>query len=309
MEDKIYPLIIVGAGPAGYSASIYSSRYKIEHLIIGELPGGLITEAHKVCNYPGFPEISGMELGQRFQKQAQELGVEEINKRIGEIIMEEGVFRLRAEGDDIYKAKRVLLATGTVRRKLDVKGEKELLGKGVSYCATCDAFFYKDKIVGVIGGSNAATTAALYLSEVAKKVFLIYRRDKLRGDKTWIENVHKKENIEIIYNTNVTEFRGEERLESLLLDNVYKNSKILTVNGVFVEIGSIPYTAFTKELGIEQTKGGYIKVNKDQSTNVPNLYAAGDITDNSNNFRQVITATAEGAVAANAIYKGISKNG
>ncbi len=306
---KTYPLIIVGSGPAGYTASIYSARYKIEHLIIGELPGGLITEAHKVCNYPGFPKISGMELGQKFQKQAQDLGVDEVNKRVGDIILEDDIFKLRAEEGEIYKAKRVLLATGTVRRKLNIPGEKELIGKGVSYCATCDAFFYKDKTVGVIGGANAATTAALYLSEVAKKVFLIYRRDKLRGDRTWIENVHKRDNIEVIYNTNVAEFKGEDRLQSLTLDNVYKGNKKLDVDGVFVEIGSVPYTAFTKELGIDQTESGYIKVNADQSTNVPNLYAAGDITDNSNSFRQVITAAAEGAVAANAIYQEISKNG
>ena len=217
-------LAIIGSGPAGYTASIYASRYKLNNIVFGKSMGGTIADAHKVCNYPGYEEISGFDLGMKFSEQAKNLGgiskqesVEKVEKK------DNGMFEITTD-KDTYEAKGVILATGTKRSKLMLPGEDKYLGKGVSYCATCDAMFFREKTVAVIGGSDAATTAALLLSETSKQVYIIYRKDELRGDPTWVETVKNTPNIEVIYKTVVTGLNGNDKLESLNLSSEYKRN-------------------------------------------------------------------------------------
>ena len=284
---NLYDIAIIGTGPAGLSASIYSSRYKLKNIVFGKTPGGTITEGHKICNYPGYEEITGMELGMKMYNHAKKEGGEIVNESIVDI---------KKDGD-IFK-----LATGTDRNKLAIPGEDKYLGKGVSYCATCDAMFYRDKIVGVIGGSSAATMAAVMLSDIAEKVYIIYRGTELRGEPTWASQAKEKENVEIIYETVLTELYGNGKLEGVKLSKPYNGSESLKLDGIFVEIGSEPNITLPLEMGVKIDDHNYIVVDQEQKTSLEGIWAAGDCTTNSNYLKQVITAASEGAVAANSIY-------
>ncbi len=303
-----YDLIIVGAGPAGYTAGIYATRYHIKNIIIGKSPGGLITDAHKICNFPTKRTIKGIELAQQMREHLEEEGGQIIQKTVQEIKRKDGLFQIITADQKTYKTKAVLLATGTKRRKLNLPREEALLGKGVSYCATCDALFFKNKRVAVVGGSDAAHTASLLLAETSKKVFQIYRKGSLRGTPAWIEQVKNNRKIEIIYETNITELIGENRLKSIKIDNSYKGKKTLDVSGLFIEIGSEPEKKLAQALNLKTDSKNYVKVNTDQSTNIKGVYAAGDLTTGSNKFRQALTACSEGAIAANSIYKYLKTN-
>lgn len=293
----MYDLIIIGAGPAGMSAAIYGARYNLNVLVIGETLGGLMTEAHAVCNYPGFKSITGMELTNKLKEQIDELKVDFKNELVTKVEKaKQGFVIITKEGR--YEAKKLLLALGTKKRKLGIPGEEQLLGRGISYCYTCDGFFFKDKIVGVVGGADAAATAALYLADIGKKVYIIYRREKLRAEPAWVEKIESNPKIEVIYKANVIEAKGKERLESIVLDN----GQELKLDGLFVEIGSIPANTLVTQLGVKTDDRDLIIVNEQQKTSVEGVYAAGDITTGSNGFRQIITAAAEGAVAIAAIF-------
>ncbi len=302
---KKYDLCIVGNGPAGMSASIYAARYKIDQILIGNSPGGLMTSSHKICNFPSRPDISGMDLTQKMMDQVSKLDILQKFVTVNDIARENDIFNINLSDGTTIKARKILLATGTKHRHLDLDREKELTGKGVSYCATCDAMFYKDKIVAVIGGSDSANTASLYLSQIAKKVYQIYRGDKLRGETSWIEQVKSNKKITVIYNTNVRKLIGKDKLKKIVLDKEHDGKKELAIDGLFVEIGSVPDKNITEKLSIKTNESGYIATMKDQKTSEKNIWAAGDITTNSNNFRQIITACAEGAIAAEDIYKTI----
>lgn len=306
--NKIYDIAIVGSGPAGFAASIYASRYKLSNIVFGKLLGGTISEAHKVCNYPGVSDISGYDLGVKFYEQAKDLGGEYLPEHVIDIQKLDDKFKLITDKQKEYFAKTVILGIGTNRNKLNLENEDKFLGKGVSYCATCDAMFFKDKVVTVVGGSNAATMAASMLSDIAKKVYLIYRGTELKGEPMWIEQVEAKENIEIIYTTVLIGLEGEEKLEKIKLSRPYNGSEYLDTDGVFVEIGSVPNVDLANKLGLELDDKKYIKVNEDQSTSLEGVWAAGDCTSASNRFRQVITAASEGSIAANAIF-GYLKGG
>ena len=305
--NKIYDIAIVGSGPAGFAASIYASRYKLSNIVFGKLMGGTITEAHKVCNYPGVNDISGLELGMTFYNQAKELGGEYKAEHIVNIEKKDKVFFLTTESNTQYIAKTVILGIGTNRNKLNLTNEDYYLGKGLSYCATCDAMFYKNKTVAVVGGSNAATMAASMLSDIAEKVYIIYRGTELRGEPLWVDEASNKKNIEMIFTTIVIGLEGENKLEKIKLSRAYKESEYLNVDGVFVEIGSSPNVDLATKLKIDLDDKKYIKVNEDQSTNVEGVWAAGDCTSGSNRFRQVITAASEGSIAANSIFSYIKK--
>jgi len=222
MED----LIIIGAGPAGLTASIYASRYRIKNLVIGSQLGGAMALASAVENYPGFERISGLELAQKMAQQVKVLGAEIINNSVVKIqnsirqpadkiqsASRRTKFKIITEGEKEYQARAIILATGTRRRELGVPGEKEYLGRGVSYCATCDAAFFRDKVVAVVGGANAAVMSADHLARFAKKVYLIYRRKPLRAEPIWVERVEKNPKIEIIYNTNIVRILGGTEFE------------------------------------------------------------------------------------------------
>ncbi len=303
--ENVYDIAIVGSGPAGFSASIYASRYKLKNIVFGKLPGGTISEAHLVCNYPGIEEISGMELGMKMLQHSKSEGGEYSPESVVDIKKEGDIFKLTTDTQKEYLAKTIILATGTDRNKLAIPREDEFVGKGLSYCATCDAMFYKDKTVAVIGGSNAATMAATMLSDIVKKVYIIYRGTQLRGEPAWIEQVEMKDNIEVIYQTLVTSLEGTEKLERLKLTKPYNNSEYLDVDGMFVEIGAEPNIILPLKLGVKVDEKNYVIVDDELKTNIEGIWAAGDCTINSKEFKQVVTAAGEGARAANSIFKYI----
>lgn len=304
MAKEFYDLTVVGSGPAGLTASIYASRYSLYNLVIGQEHGGTAMESVEVCNFPSQEKISGAKLMGRILSQAEDLGGEIVAGKVREIIPGDDFFRV-STGEEEYSSRAVLLATGTRPRRLGLPHEDKLIGRGVSYCVTCDGYFYKDKDVAVVGGADAANSAAVFLSDIARKVYQIYRRDELRGEEAWKRRVLSKSNIEVIYETEVTELLGDGQLEKVRINSPYKGSRELKVDGLFVEIGAVPENHLAKKLGVRLTGNGYIQVEGDQSTSVPGVWAAGDITTNSNGFRQIITACSEGAVAARSVFEAI----
>lgn len=303
MIEKTWDVLIVGGGPAGLTAAIYAARYRLKSLVLAKTPGGLAAEAHKVCNYPSEEEIGGFELMEKMKTHAQNSGAEiKIEKVVG-IFKEGDLFKVSGQSGEKYSARTVILALGTKHRQLGFPSEKKYLGKGISYCFTCDGMFFKDKIVGVIGGSNSAVTAALYFSEICPQVYLIYRRSKLRAEPAWVEVLVKKENVQVIYETNVVDLFGKEKLEGVVLDKSYQGSERLALDGLFVEIGSEPDQELIKPLGVEIDKEGFVKVASDGKTNIDGIWAAGDMTTGSDGLRQIVTACAEGAIAAQSVFK------
>ena len=294
-----YDLIIIGAGPAGLTAAIYAARYKVKALVIGEQLGGMASEAHEICNFPTHNKITGEALAEKMNEQVKNLGVEIIQDSVISIEKIDSMFNLKTNLKE-YLAKKIILAMGSEKRKLELENESNFIGKGVSYCATCDAPFFRNKIVGVIGGSNSALTAALLLSKFADKVYIIYRQDNFfRAEKMWVEEVENNDKIKMIFNSNVTELKGDNVLEGVKLDNEQE----LKLDGLFIEIGSIPSVKLAESLGIELEEN-YIKTDKEQKTNVKGIFAAGDITNNP--LKQIITACAEGAIAANSAHLEIN---
>jgi thioredoxin reductase (NADPH) len=291
-----YDLIIIGSGPAGLTAGIYAARYNLNFLIIGELSGGTISEAHKVCNYPSQNNITGFDLTQNIVNHVKELGGEIKQEKVIKIAGKDENFIIKTNKKK-YNSKKIILAIGRKKQTLDVKGEKKLLGKGVSYCATCDAAFYKNKDVAVIGGGNAAITAALLLAEHSKKVYVVYRKKSFfRAEPTWVKQLEKEKKIEPVFNSIIKEISGENSVIGIILNN----NKKLDVKGVFIEIGFKPNEQLSNELGLK-TEKDYIITDKKQGTNIKGIYAAGDGTNNY--LKQVITASAEGAIAATNVYE------
>jgi thioredoxin reductase (NADPH) len=305
--DK-YDIIVLGAGPAGFGCAVYAARYNLKTLVIGKLIGGMAAEAHLVENYLGYRTITGIELSQKFKEHVEGLGVKTIlGVDVIAVKKSKDGFEVTTSENKKYSCKAVLIGLGTQKRKLECANEEKFLGKGVSYCATCDAPFFKDKVVSVVGGSDSAGTIALMLAEHAKKVYIIYRKEELRAEPITKKRIDQNKKIEIIYKSNVAELKGANKLESVVLDTDGKKSE-LKMDGLFVEIGTVPSTVIFKELGLEVTQEGYIKVKEDMSTNIPGIYAAGDITTGSNGFRQIITAAAEGGIAANSMFKYIKSS-
>jgi len=300
---KKYPLAIIGAGMAGLTASLYASRYGLSHALIGAVPGGKGLDAILVENYPGFEQISGVELMQRVKKQVLSYHPDFYQEKVEEIREEKNEFKLVLSSQKKIKANFLILALGTKRRKLNVEGEKEFLGKGVHFCAACDGYFYKDKKVLVVGGGNAGVTAALMLSDIAKKIYLLEAADKLRATPIWQKRIKQKRNVNIVLANAVKAFKGGERLEKVSLVHPYSGSKELKVDGVFVEIGSIPNNRLAKKLGLDLDQRGYIKVKDNQQTSHPKIYAAGDITTGSNYFQQLLISASEGAIAVDSLYR------
>jgi thioredoxin reductase (NADPH) len=296
-------LAIIGAGPAGLSASIYASRYGIRNVVIGEISGGLMTEAHEIGNWLGSPKIAGSEFAAKSLEHAKSYGAEIISVKVDLIEKKNGEFELSLSNGKIINAKAILLAMGNKHRKLGVPGEKELAGKGVSYCAVCDGFFYKNRTVAVVGGNDSAVQAALYLSNISEKVYLIYRRDSLRCENYWSNKVFDRENIEVIFSTNIKEIRGDQKVEEISLDTDHDGVDNLKVDGVFVEIGLAPSAELVKNFNIVLDEEGYIRIDADGKTTEQGIWAAGDITTGSNKLKQIVTAAAEGAIAAESVSR------
>lgn len=309
---ETYDVITIGTGPAGLTASIYASRYKLKNLIIGKTLGGELSLASKIENIPGFLSISGIEWGEKVKEQVEKLGANIIFKQVDKILKEEDKFVIVS--DDIkerFIGKTLIVATGSERRRLKIPGEKEYQGKGVSFCTTCDATFFRDKTVALIGGSDSAVSGAVHTAEYAKKVYIIYRKDKLRAEPIWIEEWKRIEGVgkgETIYNTNITEIVGDgNRVTGVKLDSPYNNQEVLAADGVFIEIGGVPGTGLVKPLGVKLDQMGFVVVNEAMETGIPGLFCGGDIVDKSKVMQQAITAMAQGAIAAASCYKFLKK--
>lgn len=290
----MYDLIIIGGGPAGLTAGIYAVRYGMDTVVLEKnvLPGQ-IAATDIVENYTGFTAISGPELMQRFKEHAQTVGVKIESAEVSSIISEDGK-KVVVTDSGTLESKTVIIATGANPKKLGIPGEKEFMGKGVSYCATCDAPFYKGKTVIVVGGGESALTDALILSNVVKKIYIIHRRDKLRASRILQERVSRKSNIEILWDTVPEEIQGKTGVENVILRNL-RTGDVYTmqVDGVFVYIGIRPSTEF---IDVKKNSSGFILTNEKLETSIPGIYAAGDCRDTS--IWQVVTAVADGAVAA-----------
>ena len=301
----MYDLIIIGAGSAGLPAGMYASRYKLKNIIIGEMPGGALSTSHCVENFPGVLSAPGEEIMNNCKKHAENAGSEILQDRV-EVVSKigENHFSVSTMGGKNFEAKRILLATGNTYKMLGIPGEKEFYGQGVSYCATCDGNFYKNLTVGVVGAGNTAITEALYLAEIAKEVHIFVRGDVIRAENIWTEKAKNTPNIIFHMNTQVTEVQGSMMGVTGVMLNTGEN---LALDGLFVAIGSTPITHIVDNLSPQKDEEGCLVVDKRQETTIPGLYAAGDVTTNSNKFRQTIMSAAEGCLAANSIHEDILK--
>jgi len=299
----MHDLIIIGAGPSGLGASIYASRYKLNHVVIGKDIGGQVVEAWEIENYAGIESISGKDLMEKFQKQTEDLGGMIVKAVINKVSKTHDGFEISADNGKKYESKSIIFALGMKPRKMNILGEDKFVGKGVSYCATCDAMFFRKKDVVVIGGGDSAATAAIHLSEFANSVQLLYKEGTKIFEPAWEEQMKKTGKIAIASFEKINELFGEEKVSGLAYEDKDGQKKELKVEGVFIEIGSAPGVTLAEELGVEIDEQGYIIVKQDQSTNIENVYASGDVTTGSNKFRQIITAVAEGAIAAGSVYK------
>ncbi len=298
----MYDVVIVGTGPAGYTAALYSARYRLNTLLIGEMPGGMISEAPDVCNFPTYPNINGMDLAMKMEEHVKLFEVDIVYGRVKSIKGKNNDFVVMT-GDKEYRTKKIVLATGQERKKLELSGEDELIGRGVSYCATCDAAFYKDKKVGVVGGGNAALAAALLLARYAEKVYIFYRKEEfVRPEPIRILEVKREDKIESIFEVNVTDFIVDQTLKGVKLDN----GEVYDLNGLFIEIGSTPNNHLAQELGVALSKDGYVVVNKMGGTSVKGVFAAGDLIDTP--LKQAITAAGQGADAAGGVYEDLQRD-
>ena len=292
-----YDLIIIGSGPAGLGAAIYAQRARLDTLVIEKamVSGGQVLTTYEVDNYPGLPGIGGYDLGLKFREHADKLGAQ---------FQEDQVLKVEDDGPDgtkrvvcvngTYEAKALILATGAVHRKLGIPGEEEFGGMGVSYCATCDGAFFRNKVTAVIGGGDVAVEDAIFLARMCSKVYLIHRRDALRAAKSLQESLMALENVEILWDSVADSIQGDGKVECLSISNVKTGEKQeLPVQGVFIAVGITPESsAFA---GLVEMEHGYIKAGEDGKTSAPGIFAAGDVR--TKQLRQIITAAADGANA------------
>jgi len=303
-----FDVVIIGLGPAGCTAGIYATRFGLKTLVIGKEPGGQANEAYEVDNYPGMLRAKGIEIMNKFREQTEELGAKILYTEVVDIKKGRDVFIVKTESGE-YGGKSVIIATGAKKRRLDIQGENELRGRGISYCATCDAPFYRNKTVVVIGGGSAAVMSALMLTEYAKKIYLAYRKEKcdMRAMPAWVKTAEKNRKIEMLFSLAPKRIEGKEFVEAMVFDKAGKEFR-LKVEGVFVEIGSIPQTELAHRLGVTlDGNSGKIKVGYEMATNVKGVFAAGDVTNGSADFEQIIIAASEGANAARSAYKYVRK--
>ncbi len=306
---ETYDVIIIGSGAAGYTAGIYSTRFGMKTLLLGKEPGGQTNEAYEIDNYPGFVSVSGIELMNKFKEQAEFLGVEFVAfTEVSDVEQKGKKFIVKTSDGKTYEGRSLIIAMGSKKRKLGLPEEEKFKGKGVAYCATCDAAFYKDKTVVVVGGGDAALKSALLLTEHAKKVYLVYRKSKenMRAMPNVIKRAEKNKKIEMIFLAKPKAIEGEDRLRNVVFDQEGEELR-LEVDGLFVEIGWSPETGLATKLGIALDERGKIKVKHDMSTSIKGVFAAGDITNGSNNMEQITNACSEGAVAAESAYNYVKK--
>lgn len=294
--SEIYDLAILGAGPAGISAAIYAARARLNTLWIERkfAQGGQIVDTYEVDNYPGLPGINGMDLGEKMAAHAEKLGLSPLRENVVSVEDEDGIKVIRTKKNE-YRARAVILAFGAAHRSLGIPGEESLSGMGVSYCATCDGAFFRDRTVAVIGGGNVAAEDAILLSRTCKKVYVIHRRDQMRADQILQEKLFACENVEMIWDTVPVSIEGEEMVSGIKLQNKKTGEeRELPLDGVFIAVGIVPNTELFRNL-VKLDESGYIVAGEDCVTSTPGVFAAGDIR--TKQLRQVITAAADGANA------------
>jgi len=298
--EKIYDIIVLGGGPTAIGCAIYAARFALDVLVIGKVFGGLIATTHIVENYPGITSTSGQGLMEMFKEHMNSLRIPYISDEIRSVEKVNEHFILHSFFQK-FKAKSVVFATGSERKKLGIPGEEEFTGRGVSYCATCDGPFYRDKEVCVIGGSDSAAKEALFLSQNVNKVYIIYRGEEIRAEPINKKRVEDNEKIEIIYKTNIAEIKGDNKVKSVIFDN----GKEFEIDGVFIEVGSNPNSDLAKKIGIKTNEKDEIIINRKSETNIPGIFAAGDVADAP--FKQAITGVAEGVIAAYSAFDYIKE--
>lgn len=298
--EKVYDVLVLGGGPAGFTAAMYAARAGLRTLVLERLAaGGQMALTHQVDNYPGFDEgVDGFTLGMKMQQGAERFGAETVYADVQSVELEGKIKKLHTEQGTFY-GRTVIVATGANPRKLGLSMEQEFTGKGVHYCAACDGMFYRGKTVVLVGGGNSAVADVLTLARVAKKVILIHRRDSLRASKIYHEPLERTENIEFRWNSEVKELRYGDRVNGVVIrNNVSGEEETLVCDGLFVSVGREPATALFRGQ-LELDEGGYIVAGESTATNLPGVYAVGDVRTKA--VRQIVTATADGAVAAHEI--------
>ena len=301
----MYDVIILGAGPAGLSAGIYATRRNLKTLVISRDIGGQINLATDIENYPGVEKTSGIELSDVMKKQCDKFGAEFVTDNFVKLELQGDVKKVSTERKGVFEAASVIVATGASYRTLGVKGEKELTGRGVSYCATCDGPMFKGKKVAVVGGGDSAVTAAVYLADLAEKVYLIHRRDSFRAEEANVNQAKEKGNIEFVFDSVLEEFAGSPMLQKIIIKNKKTGElKELELDGCFVEVGSVPSTALAQAAGVKLDDKGYIVANDEMETSVPGVFAAGDVTGK---LAQIAVAVGQGAIAGTNAYYFVKK--
>lgn len=305
MEQEIFDTVIVGGGPAGYTAALYCARAGLSTLVLEKLsPGGQMGTTDIIDNYPGFPEgINGFELAVKMKQSAERFGVK---TKLAEVTSTElaGEIKLLHTKKEAYAARTVVLATGAYPRELGLPNENKLRGRGVSYCATCDGMFYRGKTVAVIGGGNTAVADVLYLSRLCEKVYLVHRRDELRASKIYNEQLKKADNVEFVFNSTAEEILSQDRVVGVRVRNKLTDEiREISSDGIFVAVGNVPATQLFAEQ-IDTDESGYVLADETTKTNIPGVFAVGDLRRKP--LRQVVTAAADGAVAAHFIEEYLS---
>ncbi len=301
--DKIYELIVIGSGPAGLTAALYAGRAELDTLVIEKAPisGGQIINTYEVDNYPGIPGISGFELATKFREHCDKMNLPFITGEVKSFETEDGIKVITLEDGTVYRSRTAIIATGANPRKLMVEGEERLSGMGVSYCATCDGAFFKNKVTAVVGGGDVAVEDAIFLARLSKKVYVIHRRDEFRAAKTYSTKLLSLENVEVLWDSVVEEIQGSEVVEKIKVKNIKNEEETeLAVDGIFIAVGYNPSSEVYKDV-LELAPGGYIKADETCLTNIPGVFAAGDIR--TKELRQIITAASDGANAITSVEK------
>ncbi|MCP4703331.1 MAG: thioredoxin-disulfide reductase [candidate division Zixibacteria bacterium] len=308
MAEKEYDIVIVGGGPGGLTAGLYGARANRKTILIEKyMPGGQIANTEEIEDYPGFEHISGADLAMKMADHAKSFGLEVISDEVKEVYVEGDYRKVVCASGDIYKARTIIISTGGSPHHLNVPGEEEFTGRGVSYCAICDGAFFKGQIMAVIGGGDAAVEEAMFLTKFASKVIIVHRRDELRAQKVIQERAFKNDKIEFIWDSVVETVNGDEKVNSITLNNVKTNGKSnIDVGAVFVFIGFVPNSNITRE-SLKKDEGGYILTDFKMETSIPGIYACGDVR--SQLVRQITNAVGDGTTAAVAAEKYMEEHG
>jgi thioredoxin reductase (NADPH) len=303
---KIYDMLIIGGGPAGYTAALYAARAGLQVMVLEKLSaGGQMALTSQIDNYPGFVNgVDGFELVEAMQQQAQRFGAETELAEVTALKLDQPIKEVETS-EGLFQARTVVIATGANPRPLGVEGEQSLIGRGVNYCAACDGMFYKGKTVVVVGGGNTAAADALLLSQVAKKVYLVHRRDTLRATKIYHEPLMQAENVEFVWNSSVSALERSQKLTGVVVRNVHDGKEQqIECDGLFISVGRAPATALVQNL-LELDQNGYIVAGESTETSIPGVYAIGDVR--TKELRQVVTAVADGAIAVHSAEQYLAK--